>query len=531
LEREHRVEIWDDTRIKPGSRWKEEIGQALAATKVAVLLVSADFLASDFIARDELPQLLSAAEKDGAIILPIILSPSRFEKTPSLSQFQAVNDPSEPLIGLTRVKQEAVLVKVSEVIEASLNHWRETTAEHGREDEAARTFESKRQKSSLIRRSPGHVAQETRHLIEIKEQSAHSELFLDPPTRFFTGRKNVLDNLSKTLQETHFASLHGMFGIGKTSVALRYAQENKEDYSTIIFVSATDTELLEKMAKAAEIFDRKRTDEFEKLMDKAQVLRSYLDNPENWSKKNKKYLLIFDNVDKVERVRPYVPSYKQGHIIFTANDRNITALGNGVEITEIEVDDGELLLFRRSNSNPELSYIHIPEKLHPSLKEIVVELAGSPLAINIAGAYLYSTKVSFGEYLKLIETKESYNVILDEKDKTDRYEKTILKAFEISFSATCTPDENTKESKLIAETAKHLIEGSVFISPEDIPEELLQNYVLLQGSKFKKIVEKRDLWIKAREKAIRLDLLRYHDTKNTYWTHRLIQKSIENLLN
>jgi hypothetical protein len=531
LEREHRVEIWDDTRIKPGSRWKEEIGQALAATNVAVLLVSADFIASDFIARDELPQLLRAAEKDGVIILPVIISPSRFEKTPSLSQFQAVNDPAEPLIGLARVKQEAILVKVSEVIDASLNQWLETRVEHVREDEAVRNVEPGREKSSLIRQLPGHAAEEIRRSIEIKEQGAQSELFLDPPTRFFTGRENVLDNLSKTLQETHLASLHGMFGIGKTSVALRYAQENKEDYSTIIFVRATETELLEKMAKAAELFDKERTDAFEKLTDKAKVLRSYLDNPENWSKKNKKYLLIFDNVDKVEQIRPYVPSNKQGHIIFTANDRNITALGNEVEISEIEVDDGELLLFRRSNSDPELSYVNISKKLHRSLKEIVMELAGSPLAINIAGAYIYSTKVSFGEYLKLIGTKESYNVILNEKDKTDRYEKTILKAFDISFSATCTADENTRESKLIAEAAKHLIEGSVFISPDDIPEELLQNYVLLQGSKFKRIVEKRDLWLKAREKAIRLDLLRYHDTKKTYWTHRLIQKSIENLLN
>jgi hypothetical protein len=122
LEREHRIEIWDDTRIKPGSRWKEEIEQALATTKVAVLLVSADFLASDFIAADELPPLLSAAEKEGAIVLPVILSPSRFSRTTSLSQFQAVNDPLKPLIGMTKSEQEAVLVKVTEDIEAALNH-------------------------------------------------------------------------------------------------------------------------------------------------------------------------------------------------------------------------------------------------------------------------------------------------------------------------------------------------------------------------------------------------------------------------
>jgi hypothetical protein len=122
LERCHQIEIWDDTRIKAGSKWKEEIEQALATTKVAVLLVSADFLASDFIALGELPPLLQAVEKEGAIILPVILSPSRFLRIASLSQFQAVNDPAKPLIGMSKSEQESVLVKVTEDIEAALNH-------------------------------------------------------------------------------------------------------------------------------------------------------------------------------------------------------------------------------------------------------------------------------------------------------------------------------------------------------------------------------------------------------------------------
>src|SRR5947208_1081832 len=75
LEREGTAELWDDTRIASGSRWKDEIRQALAAAKVAVLLVSADFLASDFIATDELPPLLASAESAGVVILPVIISP------------------------------------------------------------------------------------------------------------------------------------------------------------------------------------------------------------------------------------------------------------------------------------------------------------------------------------------------------------------------------------------------------------------------------------------------------------------------
>jgi TIR domain len=120
LERDHGLEIWDDTKIKPGLQWTEEIAQALATAKVAVLLISADFLASDFIATDEIPSLLRAAEKEGAVILPVILSPSRFLRHASLNQFQAVNNPSRPLIELTKSEQEAILVKVSESIEDAL---------------------------------------------------------------------------------------------------------------------------------------------------------------------------------------------------------------------------------------------------------------------------------------------------------------------------------------------------------------------------------------------------------------------------
>ena len=105
--------LWSDTDIRPGALWKDEIAKALESARIAVLLVSADFLASDFITTHELPVLLAAAKKRGTVILPMIVKPSLFSKTPGLSDFQAVNPPSEPIIGMKEVAQEQVFVNVA----------------------------------------------------------------------------------------------------------------------------------------------------------------------------------------------------------------------------------------------------------------------------------------------------------------------------------------------------------------------------------------------------------------------------------
>lgn len=113
---EYEVDVWEDTRIKPGSKWRKEIKDAVDRANVAVLIISADFLASEFIRTNELPPLLKAAEEDGALILPIIASPSLFLRHPHLSQFQAINSPSQPLISARDGERELVFLKVAEVI-------------------------------------------------------------------------------------------------------------------------------------------------------------------------------------------------------------------------------------------------------------------------------------------------------------------------------------------------------------------------------------------------------------------------------
>ncbi|MFW9872449.1 MAG: GTP-binding protein [Candidatus Thorarchaeota archaeon] len=118
LEKFGKINMWDDTRLKAGDEWREELTHALDASKAAILLVSENFLASKFITENELPPLLDAARKKGTVILPLYISPCRYDLYESLSRFQAVNDPNtETLIDLSEGEQNRILVKLSRAVE------------------------------------------------------------------------------------------------------------------------------------------------------------------------------------------------------------------------------------------------------------------------------------------------------------------------------------------------------------------------------------------------------------------------------
>jgi internalin A len=120
LTRNKKISVWDDRQIKSGAKWREEIKRALASARVAVLLVSPNFLDSDFIAEHELPPLLEAAKNKGLTILWVAVSESMYEET-EINDYQGTNNPSEPLDSLPDAEVNKVLKEICRQIKDEVN--------------------------------------------------------------------------------------------------------------------------------------------------------------------------------------------------------------------------------------------------------------------------------------------------------------------------------------------------------------------------------------------------------------------------
>jgi len=111
LQEQGLINAWDDRKIVAGVDWNGEIEKALQSASMAIFLVTQSFIASDFIAHQELPPLLDKAKDRGMTIMWIAVSASTVNDS-VLARFQAANDPDNPLDGLPTSQQNKVLVEI-----------------------------------------------------------------------------------------------------------------------------------------------------------------------------------------------------------------------------------------------------------------------------------------------------------------------------------------------------------------------------------------------------------------------------------
>ena len=112
------VSYFDDTQLQPGEDWRSALDREIGRANVAVLLVSANFLASSFVTDIELPHVLARAKAGELSVAWLPVAASAYEKT-GLNDIQALISPKRPLAAMRKPDADAALVKAAGLIASS----------------------------------------------------------------------------------------------------------------------------------------------------------------------------------------------------------------------------------------------------------------------------------------------------------------------------------------------------------------------------------------------------------------------------
>jgi len=120
LEREGLVTAWHDRMIRPGQEWKGEIDSSLDNAGVILLLVSSDFINSDYCYDIELKRALEHHENRSSIVIPVILRPVVWHKT-LFSKLQALPKDGNPVTEYQN--QDSAFVEITEGVRFAIESY------------------------------------------------------------------------------------------------------------------------------------------------------------------------------------------------------------------------------------------------------------------------------------------------------------------------------------------------------------------------------------------------------------------------
>ena len=122
LRRQEVIRDWFDGDIIPGTEWRKQIQQHLESAQIILLLVSADFMASEFCYSIEMTRAIQRHKDGNARVLPILMRPTDYEGAPFAKLLMLPTD-AKPVTRWTN--QDDAFENIVKGIRRAINELRE----------------------------------------------------------------------------------------------------------------------------------------------------------------------------------------------------------------------------------------------------------------------------------------------------------------------------------------------------------------------------------------------------------------------
>ena len=490
LRRQGHISTWYDRDISAGAAWQQEIDTHLDSADIILLLVSPDFLASDYCYSIEMDRAMHHHDTKAALVIPIILRAVNWEDAP-FGKLQALPTGAQAITSWPN-RDEAF----KDVATGIRN--------------AIKELQAKQTAMRSPLTTPRPATSSTGPL------ASSSTLWNIPFPRnpFFTGRETILADLRTTLTSEQRAAItqpqaqaiSGLGGIGKTQTAIEYAYRYRDEYQAVLWVrSSTREELVTDLIAIADLLRLPEKDAQDTNVTAKAVTR--------WLETQTQWLLIFDNADNLTMMRDYLPAGNRGHVLLTTRAQAMSGLARKVEIARMKREEGALFLLRRAGLiAPDARFEDASAPERANALTLVQELDGLPLALDQAGAYIEETRFSLSGYLMLYRQQRA-NLLAWRGGRAFEHPAPVTTTWSLSF-------EKVEQAN---PAASDLLRLCAFLAPDAIPEEMFTKGREELGSVLQPIAADPFTLNLAIRELLNYSLVERDPETQTLSMHRLVQ--------
>jgi tetratricopeptide (TPR) repeat protein len=210
-----------------------------------------------------------------------------------------------------------------------------------------------------------------------------------PPARVFEGRDEALSALEQALRTLGGAvvtqAVYGLGGVGKSELALQYADAHRGDYSLVWWITAADAGQVD--AGLAGLAGR--------LCPLVAVAGTTTDAAGwaiGWLQAHDRWLLILDNVEEPADIEPLLGQLGGGDVIVTSRrDADWGRLADPVQLNVLASADAARILILRTGQHDTAD--------EETAERLAAELGFLPLALEQAAAYIVAQRIPLTAYL------------------------------------------------------------------------------------------------------------------------------------